>query len=69
MGQPGSCTHRFRPAYCQRIQSVRLQIAEQLVTTGTPPAPVVGAGFKFVGFALEVQDYGKIADISTARIM
>ena len=58
-----------RPASCMRIQSVRFQIAEQLVTTGTPPVTVVGAGFKFVGLALELQDYGKIATLSTARII
>lgn len=58
----------MRPAYCMRIQAVRMHITETAATAGTPPATVIGAGFKFVGFALEVQDYGKIANLITTRI-
>jgi hypothetical protein len=59
----------MRPAGCMRIQSARLGVSEVLATTGSPPAPVYGPGFKFVGFALEVQDCGKIATLSTGRFI
>jgi hypothetical protein len=58
-----------RPAYCMRAQAVRMRITEVAATAGTPPATVIGAGFKFVGFALEVQDCGKIANLITSRII
>ena len=53
----------FRPANCQRIQAVRFKASESLYST------IVGPGLKFIGFALEVQDWGKIADVSTGRII
>ena len=58
-----------RPANCMRIQAVRLRVREVINMTGTPPAPVINSGFKFVGFALEIQDCGKIANLSTTRIV
>ena len=60
---------QYRPASCQRIQAVRIQVAESVVTAGTPPVPVASAGCTFVGLGLVVQDYGKFTDLSTGRIM
>ena len=65
---PEQVSHR--PANCMRIQAASVDIQENLAyTNATPPVAIVGAGFKLVGFALEVQDYGKIANISTGRII
>lgn len=58
-----------RPANCMRIQSVRLRVRELINASGEPPSPVIGPGFKFIGFALEIQDYGKVANLSTTRIV
>jgi hypothetical protein len=60
---------QYKPPSCTRIEAVQLQIAENILSAGTPPAPVIGAALKFVGFALVVQDYGKIAELSTGRMM
>ena len=65
---PEQVSHR--PANCMRIQAVSIDIQETLsYSTGTPPVADVGAGFKLVGFALEVQDYGKLANLSTGRLI
>ena len=59
-----------RPANCMRAQSVRMKLAESLYSTpGTPPVPVYGAGSKWVGFALEVQDCGKLVNLDVGRII
>jgi hypothetical protein len=57
----------LRPARCMRIQAVSFDVQET-ITLDTENNPIVGPGFKFVGFALEVQDYGKIAMLSTGRL-
>jgi hypothetical protein len=43
-----------RPPSCQRVQSIRCKLTE------TAPAVTYGKGFKFVGFAMEVQQRGRI---------
>lgn len=58
-----------RPDRCMRIQAARLTVQEGVVYTGSPPVPTLGAGLKFVGFALVVADYGKVADVSMGRIV
>ena len=65
---PEQVSHR--PANCMRIQAASLDVQETLAyTNATPPVAIVGAGFKFTGFAFVVQDYGKVADLSTGRII
>ena len=57
----------LRPARCMRIQAVSFDVQETIALDANN-TPIVGPGFKFVGFALEVQDYGKIATLSTGRL-
>jgi hypothetical protein len=59
-----------RPPNCQRIQSLRFRIDELTVNnTATPPAPIHGAGFAFVGFALLLQPRGRLQDLGVERIV
>lgn len=58
-----------RPPNCQRIQSLRVKITEGLISAGTPPAPVYGKGFSFVGLALVVQSRGRLQDLDVGRIV
>jgi hypothetical protein len=52
-----------RPPNAMRIQSIRFQVDEGVY------ASIYGRGFKFIGFALEVQDCGKIASLSVGRVI
>lgn len=55
-----------RPAGCMRIQAVRFKLVESTLSVGG--VPVYGAGSKFVGFALELQDHGKLQFLDVGRI-
>ena len=52
-----------RPPNAMRIQSIRFQVDEGVY------ASIYGRGFTFIGFALEVQDCGKIASLSVGRVI
>jgi hypothetical protein len=54
-----------RPAGCMRIQSVRFKLVESTYSPGG--VPVYGSGSKFVGFALEIQDHGKLQLMPVGR--
>lgn len=58
----------WRPEGCMRIQSVRIRLTESTYAPGTPPVPVYGAGSAFVGFAIELQDHGKLQLMPVGRI-
>jgi hypothetical protein len=55
-----------RPAGCMRVQAVRFKLVESTYAPGG--VAVYGAGSKFVGFALELQDHGKLQLIDAGRI-
>jgi hypothetical protein len=59
-----------RPPGCMRIQAISLQVDEGYTsTTGQNPVPIYGLGFKFVGFALEIQDCGKVVSLNVGRVI
>jgi hypothetical protein len=55
-----------RPAGCMRIQAVRFKLVEGTYAPGG--VAVYGAGSKFVGFALEIQDHGKLQLLNVGRV-
>ncbi len=54
-----------RPEGCMRIQALRIKLVESTYAPGG--VPVYGAGSKFVGFALELQDHGKLQLLDVGR--
>lgn len=57
----------IRPENCMRVQAIQVGISEVIVTGGTPPATIIGPGFKFVGLGLELQDSGKLVALDVGR--
>jgi hypothetical protein len=55
-----------RPAGCMRIQAVRFKLVESTYAPGG--VPVYGAGSKFVGFSLEIQDHGRLQLMPVGRM-
>jgi hypothetical protein len=58
----------IRPAGFLRAQAVRFRI-EDLTYVDPINGPVYGPGSKWVGFALDIQDHGKLAAMPVGRIM
>jgi len=56
-----------RPSGCMRVQSVRMKLEEQTYAPGG--VAVDGAGSAFVGFALELQDHGKMQIMPVGRLI
>jgi hypothetical protein len=64
----GAAQFVLRPESCMRIQACRIKLVEGTYTPADGE-PVYGAGSRFVGFALELQDHGKMQTMPVGRLL